>query len=177
MKLFLLFLLVAINTAYAQKIEKLDNVLVVAQFDKEEDRFSMEIAMTEMLIEAGIKAYPSLNFLKRGSSPNLLIMDSIQNVFKAKGITKVILVSVRGFDTKYKNATVHGDLASELSVGHLFPIFRDEATSVTFEFNVYDGLQFAQYGQQRIGAISSRDGTMKKFKKKMRKRISRRWVA
>jgi hypothetical protein len=175
MKYILFLSLLCSHPLFSQSIKDLNNVVVVAQFDKLDDRFQMELAVVELLTEAGIKALPSMNFLKTGANSNLLGSDSIMNVLKAKGFTKIMLVSCRGFDTKFKGAKKQNDLNTELGIGHLFPIYRDESTSVTFEFRVFEGNTFIQYGIQKIAAISSRDGVMKKFKKKIRKTIRRRW--
>jgi hypothetical protein len=176
MKFTLILSLLFSTSVFSQSIKDLNNVVVVAQFDKLDDRFQMELAMVELLTEAGIKALPSMNFLKTGANANLLGSDSIMAVLKSKGFTKIMLVSCRGFDTQFKEAKMQSDLNTELGIGHLFPIFRDESTSVTFEFRVFEGNTFIQYSIKKIGAISSRDGVMKKFKKKMRKTIRRRWA-
>ena len=102
--LILLFLAVNVN-AQKESIQ-LKNALVVGQLDKEEDRYSLEINLTELLTDAGIKAVPSLNILKLGEDASILATDSIQKIVAAKGIDTYVLVSVRGYDKKFKKIPI-----------------------------------------------------------------------
>jgi hypothetical protein len=71
-----------------------------------------------------------------------LASDSIQQKLKGKGIDTYVLVSVRGYDKRYKGAQSEDSLKTILSLGHLFPIYRDEVVSVTFEFMFYRNGKF-----------------------------------
>ena len=67
---YILFLTAIIlsNLSFAQTKElNLTNALVIGQLDRSEDRYSIEIALTELLADAGVKALPSLNILKVGA--------------------------------------------------------------------------------------------------------------
>jgi len=67
---YILFLSVIIlsNISFTQTKElNLTNALVIGQLDRSEDRYSIEIALTELLADAGVKALPSLNILKVGA--------------------------------------------------------------------------------------------------------------
>lgn len=154
---------------------KLTNVLVVAQLDKPEDRFTMEINLTEMLAENGIKAMASLNVLKQGASIASLAADSSINQLKAKGIDTYVLVSVRGYDKKFKPAKNQLDFAGELSSGHLFPLYRDEISSISFEFTFFRDGAIVGYDLVKIGGVGSRETVLKKFRKKISKRIASHW--
>ena len=57
---------------------KLSNVIVVAQQDKPEDRYSLEINVLQLLASRGINTKASLNIVKQGGSPLILSEDSIQ---------------------------------------------------------------------------------------------------
>lgn len=153
----------------------LKNVLVVGQLDKAEDRFTMEINLTQLLAENGIKAMASLNILKEGTSPEVLASDSIQNALKAKGIDTYVLVSVRGYDRKFKPATRHESLAAELAIGHMFPLYRDEISSITFEFKFYRNGEYAGYDLVKVNNVGSRDTVLKKFRKAITKRLAKAW--
>jgi hypothetical protein len=87
MKLFTLFFALVLSISSWGQIDQLDlkNALVVGQMDKPEDRFSVEINITELLTNAGVKASPSLNVLKLGSSAELLTTDSIKALVASKG--------------------------------------------------------------------------------------------
>lgn len=154
---------------------KLNNVLVVGQLDKSEDRFTLEINFTELLANAGIKSMASLNVLKQGSNPTILATDSIQNMLKLKGIDTYVLVSVRGYDRKFKPAKNHDSLSVELASGHLFPLYRDEISSITFEFKFYRNGVFVGYDLVKLGSVNSREAVLKKFRKKIGKRILSHW--
>lgn len=173
---FIAILLLSSSAAMAQtKKLNLTNAMVVGQLDKPEDKYTIEINLSELLASYGIKTMASLNVLKQGSDPEMLASDSIKNVLRANGIDTYVLVSVRGYDRNFKPATKHADLATELATGHLFPLYRDEAVSVTFEFIFYRNGEFAGYDLVKLGGIGSRDGVLKKFRKKIGKRIRKSW--
>lgn len=153
----------------------LTNALVVGQLDKPEDRFTMEINLTQLLAENGIKAMASLNVLKQGTSTEALASDSIQNMLKAKGIDTYVLVSVRGYDRKFKASKNHETLLNELAIGHLFPLYREEISSVTFEFKFYRNGQFVAYDLVKVGGVGSRETVLKKFRKAINKRVVKSW--
>lgn len=177
MKKILFLVLLSVQVSAFSQIKSLDlkNVLVVGLLDKPEDRFTLEVNMTEILANAGIKTMASLNVLKQGSDMIALAGDSIAAILKSKGIDTYVLVSVRGYDTRFKPSTMHNDLKTELSVGHLFPLYRDEIISVTLEFNFYRNGQFVAYDILKLPGTSSRDEVVKKLRKKLPKRINKLW--
>lgn len=175
-KLFLLLLLlVAVNVQAQKESIQLKNALVVGQLDKAEDRYSVEINLTELLTEAGVKAIPSLNILKMGSDASIIATDSIQKLIAAKGIDTYILVSVRGYDKKFKKTHRKDELKTALDAGNLFPIYRDEVVSVSFEFMFYRNGQFIGTDIIKCGNVSSRDTVIKRFRKSVAKRIEKNW--
>ncbi len=171
----LVFSLFCLTLNAQTKNINLNNVLVVGQLDKADDRYSIEVALTELLANNGIKALPSMNILKVGNDPQILASDSIKDLLKGKGIDTYVLVSVRGFDKKFKPAKNQGTLNQILTEGHLFPIYRDEAVSVSFEFFFYRNGEFVGTDIIKCGNISSRDTVMKRFRKKLNKRIPKHW--
>ena len=173
---FIVIIVFLFNLAQAQ-IDKLGlkTVLVVAQLDKPEDRFTMEVNLSEMLANSGIKTMASLNALKQGADIKMLGADSINKQLLSKGIDTYVLVSVRGYDKKFKAAKNHYNLVTELQTGHLFPIYRDAVTSVTFEFNFFRNGEFVAYDKIKLGGIGSRDDVLKKLRKKLPKKIKRHW--
>lgn len=169
------FILVQV-LGFAQKQElNLTNAFVVAQIDKSEDRYTLEVALTELLAEYGIKAMPSMNILKVGSDQTLLVSDSISQLVKSKGFDTYVLVSVRGFDKRFKASEKKPKIEELLAEGHLFPIYRDEVVSVSFEFFFYRNGQYIGTELVKCGNISSRDSVMKRFRKKISKRIEKAW--
>jgi hypothetical protein len=171
----LLLLLVAVNVQAQKESIQLKNALVVGQLDKAEDRYSVEINLTELLTEAGVKAIPSLNILKMGSDASIIATDSIQKIISAKGIDTYILVSVRGYDKKFKKTHRKDELKTALDAGNLFPIYRDEVVSVSFEFMFYRNGQFIGTDIVKCGNVSSRDTVIKRFRKSVAKRIEKNW--
>ena len=152
---------------------KLKNALGIAQLDKPDDRYSIEIALTELLANAGVKAIPSLNILKTGNDVQLLATDSIQKIVASKGIDTYMTVSVRGFDHRFKLAETHDNFKTALATGHLFPLYRDEIVSISFEFTFYREGQFMGTDIIRCGNVSN--SVLKRFRKKTAKRI-RKWM-
>ncbi len=171
----LLLLLVAVNVQAQKESIQLKNALVVGQLDKAEDRYSVEINLTELLTEAGVKAVPSLNILKMGSDASIIATDSIQKLIASKGIDTYILVSVRGYDKKFKKTHRKDELKTALDAGNLFPIYRDEIVSVSFEFMFYRNGQFIGTDIVKCGNVSSRDTVIKRFRKSVAKRIVKKW--
>lgn len=172
----LILLFLTQNTVFAQ-IENLDlkNVLVVGLLDKAEDRFTLEVNMTEILANQGIKSMASLNAMKQGSAISMIASDSIKAALKAKGFDTYVLVAVRGYDTKFKKATIFNPLNSELEIGHSFPLYREGITSITLEFNFYRDGKHVAYDLIKLPGTSNRDQVIKKMRKKMPKRINKLW--
>lgn len=175
--LFLLF--IGTTTAFSQKKGKvkvnLTNAVVVGQMDKQEDRFSIEITLTEMLTSRGMKAMPSLNLVKRGSDSGIMASDSVSNLLKGKGIDTYMLVSVRGYDRKYKVADNPGTLDEALDRGNLFEIYAMDIVSVSFEVKFYREGKFIHSEVVKIGNVGGRDSVLKKFRKKIGKKIDKKW--
>lgn len=165
------------NVLFSQ-LDKLDlkNVVVVAQLDKAEERFTTEVNLSEILANQGVKTIASLNAQKQGAKVASFSNDSIQSMLKAKGFDTYVLVSVRGYDNRFKAATIHNDMETELAIGHLFPLYREGISSVTLEFNFYrDGKFVADY-MYKINGVSSREDVLKKMRKKLPKRIFKYWL-
>lgn len=164
------------SSVFGQKEKfRLTNALVVGQLDKEEDRYAVEVNTTELLADAGIKAVPSLNILKLGSDASLLTTDSLQKIVASKGIDTYLLVSVRGYDRKYKVSEKKDDLQTALNAGNLFGIYRDEIVSVSFEFTFYRNGQWVYSDIVKCGNVSDLDSVIKRFRKAVAKRIDKKW--
>ena len=177
MRVFLAIIFVVSSAGYFAQLTDLHlkNALVVGQLDKPEDRYTVEINLTEMLTNAGIKTIPSLNMMKLGSDASLLATDSIQRLVAAKGIDTYVIVSVRGFDRRFKPSIRKDDLNTALGAGSLFPIYREEVVSVSFEFLFYRNGQFVASDIVKCGNVSERDTVIKRFRKKVTKRIVKKW--
>ncbi len=177
MNLILSLLFVGLSLlSFSQKNKvKLKNALIVGQLEKGDDRYSIEIAVTEILNEAGVKAIPSLNILKTGSDIKLLANDSVQKIVASKGIDTYMTVSVRGYDKHFKLAQNHDNFTTALNTGHLFSIYRDELVTVSFEFTFYREGQFMGTDIIKVGNVSSREQVLKRFKKKAAKRV-KKWM-
>ncbi len=171
----ILILFISINGIAQTNNLNLKNVVVVGQLDKSEDRFTMEINLTEMLASNGIKTIASLNVLKESSPVGLLANDSIQKSLQEKGFDTYVMVSVRGYDRKFKPAKNHMNLKEELVSGHMFPLYRDEISSISFEFLFYRNGEVVGYDLIKIGGVNSREAVIKKFRKKIEKRIVTKW--
>lgn len=159
----------------AQDELKLTNALVVSHLDKQEDRFTLEIAVAEVLSQCGVKNMVSLNVLKQGGDPQVLMTDSLTAILKEKGINTYLLVSVRGFDARFSKSSRNITLAEDLSADNLFPIYKEDIVSVTFEFHFYREGKLIYTDLLRIGGASSRDKVLKKFRKKLAKKVSKSW--
>jgi len=116
-----------------------------------------------------------LNILKLGSDASILTSDSLQRVVASKGIDTYMLVSVRGYDRKYKVTEKKDDLQTALSAGNLFGIYREEIVSVSFEFTFYRNGQWVFSDIVKCGNVSDLDSVIKRFRKAVAKRIEKKW--
>lgn len=154
---------------------KLKNVLVIGQFEKPEDRYAIEVIFTEVLTEMGIKALPSLNILKQGTSEVNLVNDSVRQIIKTKGFDTYVIVNVRGYDRKFKPSEAKISFEEMINMATLYHIYRDEVSSVSFEFTFFRNDQVVYRDILRCGNISNRDSVIKRFRKKLPKLIQKNW--
>lgn len=168
------------SSAIAQKEKeeefKLDNVLVVAQQDKQEDRYSLEVSLIQLFNSYNIKTKASLNVIKQGGSPKILLNDSVQKSLKNEGIDTYMLISVRGYDKRFKPSENIKSLEEELEAGHLYSVYRDGATSVTFTIIFYKNGEPVHYELIKTGTIGSKDAVIKKLIKKVDKALRKDWL-
>lgn len=180
--IILSFLLLATSLSFGQKkavippIRNLRNFMLVGKIDKPDDRYAIEVNLTRYLTQFGFKILPSLNYSKVGNSSEILASDSLAEILKAKGVNKQLLVSVRGYDKKFQPASKLPETLKEaLDQGHLFPLWQDQVTSVTFEFTLYVDGKFAGYEMVRVTGISTRQSVFTKLEGKL-EGISRKWA-
>lgn len=155
---------------------KLNNALIVSHLDKESDQFSLEIAVSDVLSRSKVKNTVSLNVLKAGGDPQVLLTDSLTQLLKAKGINTLMLVSVRGFDNRFRPSTGNMTLAEDLAADNLFPIYKEDIVSVTFEFHFYRDGKLVYADLLKIGGAGSRDKVLRKLRKKLAKRVQKTWM-
>jgi len=172
-KLFIGFIFFASLSLNAQGL-KLSNAVLVAQLDRSEDKFTAEINLAEIFAENGVNILPSLNLLKQGAPLSTLVSDSITAILKEKQIDTYLLVNVRGYDRQFRLSTKIGSLAEELNVGHSFPLFRDEITSITFEFNFFRNEKLCHTELLRLKNVSTKEKLIQKLHKKL-PRLIHRW--
>ena len=90
--LLISFLFLGASFSFAQKRAlNLTNAVIISHLDKPEDRFSLEIALSEAMASSGIKNTVSLNLLKQGGNPQILIQDSMTRILSEKGFNTLIL--------------------------------------------------------------------------------------
>lgn len=154
----------------------LRNALVVSNIDSQEDRFTLEVAVSEMLSTQGIKNGVSLNILKQGGDPQVLMTDSIAGILNNQGINTLMLVSIRGYDKRFRRTEKQYTLAEDLASSNLFTLYKDDITSVTLEFHFYRGGKLVGTDLLKIGGVSSRESVMKKLRRKLPKRIRKQWM-
>ncbi|MFM7683296.1 MAG: hypothetical protein ACKO7P_11205 [Bacteroidota bacterium] len=150
---------------------QLTNAFIVAQLDRPEEKFSLEINLAELFSEQGVNVFPSLNILKQGQNPTVLASDSITSILKNKQLDTYVLVSVRGYDRNYRKKSKQTSLVEELSSSHLFPIYRDDIVSLTFEFLFYQNGTQVYSDLLKIKNINNKDSVLKKLHKKLPKLI------
>lgn len=177
MKHILILLLSVVSlTSFGQvKDLHLTNALVVAQMDKPQERYAVESNLTDLFIQNGIKAVPSLNYYKMGGSGSVLATDSMKQVLAAQGIDTYVLVTVRGYDRKFKPSERRETLSDKLDEGNLYELYRLDIVSISFEFTFYRNGEFVGNDVVKCGNISDRETVLKRFRKKVSKRIYKKW--
>lgn len=175
--LILLLLVGAAAPAFGQKKTPLTltNVVVIGQLDNAEDRYSLEINLTDMFSSNGIKTMPSLNALKIGSDAIALAEDSIQQKMAAKGFDTYVLVSVRGYDRSFKVSAKQDDFKTALEGSSLFDLYRQDIVSISFEFKFFRNGQFVAGEMVKCGNISDRETVLKRFRTRVEKIIQKKW--
>lgn len=173
-KLLILSTLILAFAANSQDFD-LTNAVVVAQLDRPDERYALEANIVDIFTAEGIKTIPSTNVVKAGQSGEDIANDSIKAALTAKGFDTYVLVSIRGFDKKFKKIKSEQILDTSLATGHLYPLFREDVVSITFEFLFFRNGQYIGTDLIKCGGIDDRDSVLKKFRKKLRKRLRKKW--
>ncbi|MCR9171412.1 MAG: hypothetical protein NXI10_02900 [bacterium] len=167
--------------AQAQKKKKdqeplnLNNVVIIGQMDDPADRYSVEISMTELFANAGIKSKASLNIIKQGGDSQALASDSVGTTLKSEGFDTYMIISVRGYDKRFKTSNTEESFSDALSRGNLFSIYQEGVVSVSFEYKFFRNGKLVRSEIIKCGNASSRQKVMRKLRKKVTKRIEKDW--
>jgi hypothetical protein len=128
-----------------------------------------------MLSSRQVKALASLNLMKLGSDSQQLGTDSVAQQAKEKGFDTFVLVSVRGYDKRYKPTTYNEDFITSLGRANIHGIYQQDIVSVTFEFKFFRDGKLVYVDTVKCGNAGSREKVLKKFRKKVGKRILKKW--
>lgn len=167
----------SLSTANAQKVKhpkisNLNGALILVKNDKPDERFSMESNLGKLFAGYGMPILLSINLIKERAPLSELAETKIQGEMNSRNINSVLVISVRGFDTRFKPRTkIPQTLGEMLQEGNLNPISGDEVTSVTIEFFQYVNGKFAGYHIQRVGGASSRSKVYSKLQKRLDKLV------
>ena len=175
MKQIILFSFLSIFSCTSIAQFSLSNAVIIGQFDKPEDRYAIEVNVSEIFSSAGIKVMPLQNIIKQGGNPLVLLEDSVQSALKIKGFDTYLVVNVRGYDRKFKPSISTDNLEKALNMTSIYKLYRDESTSVSFEFIFFKNNKVVYRDILKCGNISDRDSTLKRFKKKLPKRMKKKW--
>ena len=170
-----IFLLVSILSAFQVQGQGTSKTLVIGQFDKPDERYAIEVAITDLFTRNGVPSVPSLNVIKQGADPSILALDSIQGKLKQAGIDRIAIVNVRGYDRRFKISDKETSLKEILGRTSIYHIYREEATSVSFEFTFYKENKMVFRDILKCGNISDRDSVIKRIRKKLPKRMAKKW--
>lgn len=177
--LFITFVLLTSMSFGQKKVKypplKLTNALVIGQMDTPDDRYSIEISMTDLFARNGVRASPSLNVLKLGNDAQLLASDSLQKIVAAKGIDTYALITIRGFDRKYQPSNVNDDFETALGQASFFGLYREGAVSVSVQFKFFRDGKCVYAEVIKVGNIGSRESVIKRLSKKVNKRLAKKW--
>jgi len=153
----------------------LSNAVVVAQMDSPDDRYSLEIATTDVLRQGNVKTIPSLNLLKLGSDAREIASDSINSKLKEDGFDTYMLVSIRGFDKRFKPGNLDDNFEKSLNQATFFELYRLNAVSVSFQIKFFQNGKCVHAEIIKCGNIADRGGVLKRYRKKLAKRLKKKW--
>ena len=114
--------------------------------------------------------------MKLGQSPLVLISDSIVKLIKQNDIDTYLLLSVRGFDRRFKVSGIKDDLQTALGLSGLFGLYREDIVSISFEVKFFRDSRLIYSEIIKCGNIGDRESVIKRFRKKLRKCIIKKWV-
>ena len=177
--LFILFVF-ATTMVVAQKKSKnglnLKNCVVVGQLDNADDRYALEINLTDMLNAYRVNSSPSLNHLKLGADAMALASDSLSQKLATEGFDTYLLVSVRGYDRRFKVSDYQPPFREALEATSLFDLYREDIVSVSIEFKFFRNGEFVYGDILKCGNISDREQVILRMRNKLEKRISKKWL-
>jgi len=103
--IFLAFL--ALNSAWSQKVKhppinNMKGAMLLVKNDNAQERFSVEANLGKILATYNMPLLLSINLINQGAPLKELAGARVQNEMSARGINSVIVVSIRGFDQRFK---------------------------------------------------------------------------
>lgn len=154
----------------------LKNVLIVGQQDELSDRYILEVGLLQLFTEYNIRSRASLNIVKQRGTDDFLLNDSIQQILRSEGIDTYLLVSIRGYNKRFRLSDEANPIKEEINAGHLYPLYRESASTVTFSFTFYRDMKPIHYELIKTGTVGSKDSVMKKLLKKVERKLVKEWL-
>lgn len=166
------------QNTWSQEAESLNlkNVLIVGQQDELSDRYTLEVGLLQLFSSYNVKSKASLNTIKEGGTDEILLNDSIYKKLKSEGIDTYLLVSIRGYNKRFKPSENMNPIEEEINAGHLYPLYRESASTVTFSFTFYREMKPVHHELIKTGTVGSKDAVMKKLLRKVEKRMEKEWL-
>jgi hypothetical protein len=175
---FIIFLAFStLNSAWSQKVKhppinNMQGAMLLVKNDNAQERFSVEANLGKILATYNMPLLLSINVINQGAPLKELAGARAQNEMSARGINSVLVVSIRGFDQRFKPRTkIPATLEEMLEEGNLYPISQEEATTVTIEFIQYVGGKFNGYHMMRIGSASNKSKVYTRIQKKLNRLV------
>lgn len=163
-------------TAQNSESLNLKNVLIVGQQDEVSDRYTLEVGLLQLFSSYNVKSKAALNVVKTRGSDEILASDSVYQKLKSEGIDTYLLVSIRGYNNRFKPSEKMIPLEENINAGYLYPLYRESATNVTFTFTFYRDRKPVHSEMIRTGTVGSKDAVMKKLLKKVERRLKKDWL-
>jgi len=156
-------------------INNLKGVMLLVKNDNAQERFSIEANLGKIFAQFNMPILLSINLIKQGAPLTELSDPKIQGEMNSKGINSVVVVSIRGFDARFKPRTkMPATLDEMLQEGNLYPISQEEATTVTIELIQFVNGKFNGYHMMRISSASDKTKVYSKIQKKLN-RLMPKW--
>lgn len=155
---------------------KLKECLVLAQFEKYEERYALEINLCEILAQWKVKTVPATNLIKQGQSATILTTDSIKEILSKTKVQTICIVRIKGYDKKFKNTVQNIPFTEALERASLYNLYKDDISTVSLEFLFYRNEVCIFSDILKVGNIGDRDDVLKRIRKKLPKLIEKHWL-
>ena len=87
-----------------------------------------------------------------------------------------MFINVKGYDRKFKASKAKINVSEILERESIYKIYREESTSISFEFLFFKNNEMIFSDLIKVSNISNRDAVIKKYRKVLEARAQKKWL-